>query len=319
MRFSRRPTHFKHKAYQPKKMTARDSKNLEADKLKDLQKPSSFSPAQEAKVEKVMHEYKQGKLRDSHGNPVTNRQQAVAIALSEARNDQPHIVVEKKGNKRFFAKAPSITSQYLGFGKNKTEAKKEAEETIKEHNLQERRVTTEKQVLKGGIGDKTNPDTLNKAELKKGMSVEREHTTNKAIQKEIATDHLTEDPDYYRKLKLMEANKRMAKEYRGDLSEGRTYKHPRNQDELQEQYFKGRTNGKSASTSVEGNKIYSYGTVIGVTQGRNFYLNTNKYSTTTSKQQNKLRQQAKQAGYDVIEKKPEQPYGRTDNRWADEV
>jgi len=37
------------------------------------------------KVKKVMGEYKKGKLKSSSGRKVTNRKQAVAIALSEAR------------------------------------------------------------------------------------------------------------------------------------------------------------------------------------------------------------------------------------------
>ena len=36
------------------------------------------------KVEKVMREYKGGKLRSSSGQKVTNRKQAIAIALNEA-------------------------------------------------------------------------------------------------------------------------------------------------------------------------------------------------------------------------------------------
>jgi hypothetical protein len=35
------------------------------------------------KVETVMHEYKAGTLKSSSGDKVTNRKQAVAIALSE--------------------------------------------------------------------------------------------------------------------------------------------------------------------------------------------------------------------------------------------
>lgn len=35
------------------------------------------------KVEKVMSEYKDGELRSSNGRKVTNRDQALAIALSE--------------------------------------------------------------------------------------------------------------------------------------------------------------------------------------------------------------------------------------------
>jgi hypothetical protein len=37
------------------------------------------------KVEKVMHEFKEGSLNSSSGKKVTNHKQAVAIALSEAR------------------------------------------------------------------------------------------------------------------------------------------------------------------------------------------------------------------------------------------
>jgi hypothetical protein len=41
-------------------------------------------PAQ-SKVQKVMHEFKAGALKSSSGSKVTNRKQAVAIALSEAK------------------------------------------------------------------------------------------------------------------------------------------------------------------------------------------------------------------------------------------
>lgn len=37
-----------------------------------------------AKVEKVMHEYKKGTLKSSSGKKVTSRDQAIAIAMSEA-------------------------------------------------------------------------------------------------------------------------------------------------------------------------------------------------------------------------------------------
>ena len=38
------------------------------------------------KVEKVMHEKKEGTLKSGSGKKVTSRKQAIAIALSEARN-----------------------------------------------------------------------------------------------------------------------------------------------------------------------------------------------------------------------------------------
>lgn len=42
------------------------------------------TPAQQRKIEKVMHEFKQGELESSSGQTVKNRKQAVAIALHEA-------------------------------------------------------------------------------------------------------------------------------------------------------------------------------------------------------------------------------------------
>lgn len=44
-----------------------------------------------------------------------------------------------------------------------------------------------------------------KKELVKGIKVELEHTKDEAVAKEIALDHLWEDPKYYQKLKKVEA------------------------------------------------------------------------------------------------------------------
>jgi len=38
-----------------------------------------------SKVKRVMHEYKEGTLKSGSGKKITNRKQAVAVALSEAR------------------------------------------------------------------------------------------------------------------------------------------------------------------------------------------------------------------------------------------
>ena len=43
-----------------------------------------------------------------------------------------------------------------------------------------------------------------KKQLQKGMKVEMEHTKSKQKAKEIAMDHLYEDPKYYDKLKKFE-------------------------------------------------------------------------------------------------------------------
>lgn len=41
-------------------------------------------------------------------------------------------------------------------------------------------------------------------QLEKGIEVEYEHTSNKAVARRIALDHLAELPDYYTRLKKME-------------------------------------------------------------------------------------------------------------------
>lgn len=49
-----------------------------------MAKKKKETPKQEAKIKKVMEEYKDGDLKSSSGQTVTNQKQAIAIALSEA-------------------------------------------------------------------------------------------------------------------------------------------------------------------------------------------------------------------------------------------
>lgn len=46
---------------------------------------AKYGPKAQEKIEKTMTEFKSGQLRSSSGQKVTNRKQAVAIGLSEAR------------------------------------------------------------------------------------------------------------------------------------------------------------------------------------------------------------------------------------------
>jgi hypothetical protein len=50
-----------------------------------MPKKASSGSKGRGKVEKVMHEHKEGTLRSGSGKKVKSRKQAVAIALSEAR------------------------------------------------------------------------------------------------------------------------------------------------------------------------------------------------------------------------------------------
>lgn len=57
-----------------------------------------------------------------------------------------------------------------------------------------------KEVLTGGEADKKPDSRYKKEELAKGVEHEKEHTSDKAMAKEIAKDHLEENEDYYSEL-----------------------------------------------------------------------------------------------------------------------
>lgn len=86
----------------------------------------------------------------------------------------------------------------------------------------------EANTLKGGKADKLTPKEIAKkfdvsvdkieAQIKKGIGVEMEHTNNKEKATEIATDHVSEFPDYYDRLEKME--KKASKEFKkSDVTE----------------------------------------------------------------------------------------------------
>lgn len=70
--------------------------------------------------------------------------------------------------------------------------------------------------LKGGAGDNTPSDKINPNQLSLGVQIEMEHSNDPEIAKEIAMDHLTEDPEYY--TKLIKAG--LAKEFQPSCSSG---------------------------------------------------------------------------------------------------
>jgi predicted patatin/cPLA2 family phospholipase len=79
---------FKHEAKEDKELmkSIKDAAKHKEKKEKKHKKSPKGDVAK-SKVQKVMHEYKEGKLRSGSkkGPKVTNPKQAIAIALSEAR------------------------------------------------------------------------------------------------------------------------------------------------------------------------------------------------------------------------------------------
>jgi len=59
----------------------------------------------------------------------------------------------------------------------------------------------EKDRIPGGKGDRLRTSDVNQQELVMGIKVEMEHTSSRAVATEIALDHLSEDPHYYRRLR----------------------------------------------------------------------------------------------------------------------
>lgn len=136
--------------------------------------------AAQKKFHYVMHEFKQGRLKDSHGKTVTNRKQAIAIALSESGLSDKAVENEfEKASKEKKDDFKNKSSQGEGKAAGKTLA------DIAAHH---------------GVDIK---DLLEQYEL--GVAVELEHTKSSQIASRIAKDHLWEIPDYYTRLRQMES------------------------------------------------------------------------------------------------------------------
>lgn len=63
---------------------------------------------------------------------------------------------------------------------------------------------TSAEIVRGGKADWMSDGRFSDKQLRMGITIEKEHTTNPRIAKEIAKDHLTEDKNYYTHLKEME-------------------------------------------------------------------------------------------------------------------
>jgi len=58
--------------------------------------------------------------------------------------------------------------------------------------------------IPGGLAEGKKPSDFDAKQITLGIKVEMEHTEDRAIAKEIAMDHLMEDPKYYTHLIQME-------------------------------------------------------------------------------------------------------------------
>ncbi|ANI90672.1 hypothetical protein A9P82_07280 [Arachidicoccus ginsenosidimutans] len=61
---------------------------------------AKYSKKAQEKVAEVLHEMKEGKLKSSSGRKVTNPKQAIAIGLSEAREEGLKVPKKTSGTKK---------------------------------------------------------------------------------------------------------------------------------------------------------------------------------------------------------------------------
>jgi len=167
------------------------------------------------KVARVLREFKDGKLKGKDGKTITDKNQAIAIALSEAGLSNKDMQKAEMMNKARVFKAQieaeikkemnadgKIRSEIISYFKNNPNPIDSDVHAIAERN------GIEPDKIEGYIykllsnlmatrGKQNEPDAK---ELETGIKTEMEHTTDKEIAEKIARDHLNEAPDYNSKL-----------------------------------------------------------------------------------------------------------------------
>ena len=127
----------------------------------DLEKSDDLSKDQQKKVKKVMDEWKAGTLKTVSGETVTDRSQALAIALSEARKLKKSMELSDMDPLR--------------------------KEDLENHKLELHTLTRKKKI--------NIKDLLKQLEI--GFNVEKEHGSDKNKRIKTVIDHLGEDLQYY--------------------------------------------------------------------------------------------------------------------------
>lgn len=189
-------------------------------KVKSINKVSKGK--KEDKVARVMREFSEGKLKDSHGKTVTDKNQAIAIAMSEAglsnkslqkaeirnklrmyRSDLNNILKKELMNdKSIKAEIIKLFKQDKPIADSDVHALAERLQ-ISPDKMEEQIYNILRSFLSGGMSQGKVED-VDSDELAMGIKVESEHTDDPVLQEKIARDHLKEDAKYYTKLKEIE-------------------------------------------------------------------------------------------------------------------
>lgn len=118
------------------------------------------------------------------------------VLLTHILKDKPM----KRHAKRFWDSARKVGVEASDQIKDKL-LKEGPQQYLQHKERQEKRAA---EVVSGGKADGMSDNRFSDKQLRMGITIEREHTSNPSMAKEIAKDHLTEDKNYYTHLKKME-------------------------------------------------------------------------------------------------------------------
>lgn len=187
-----------------------------------IEAPSVQKGSSPDKVATVMREFSEGKLKTPQGTPVTDKNQALAIALSAAGlsnkslqkaeilskakvlKAQLHEMIQKE-----LSNDKEIKQELLAYFKGTNNpSDKDVHAIAEKHGIDPSeaeqliyRILAE--FFRGGKS-KGRDFKIDQNEYNMGKEVEREHSEDPVIIEKIVRDHLAEDPKYYTKLKQVE-------------------------------------------------------------------------------------------------------------------
>ncbi len=174
------------------------------------------------KVKFVLDEFKAGRLKTSAGKTVTDRNQALAIALSQAGLSNKSLEKAEIANKirvyksmvlqkiqKELVKEENHNDKIIDFLQSNPNPPDSAIHAFAEKSgLVPSEIETKIYAILSSFlsAGKSGGKRIDKSEqLKKGIAIESEHTTNPRIAEKIATDHIKENPKYYDWLEWMES------------------------------------------------------------------------------------------------------------------
>ena len=120
------------------------------------------------------------------------------VLLDNILKDKPM----KKHVRRFWSSARKIGARGGFLDEAKDKLLEEGPQQYLDHKKKHEKKASD--LIHGGKADGKPASDFPQDQVAKGMKVEREHTNNPTMAREIASDHLTEDKKYYTHLKEME-------------------------------------------------------------------------------------------------------------------